>query len=1023
MIKLELIIGMFVCKSSGNNVQRMYVNGFFKTFICNQKGIQQMLNCAWDNGQPLAYRNWADDMTIINKHASVYIYSHDKVFYRMLKRSFAIHWIITRYDNDENFTFLEPHYDKNKQPDYGIPLPTVHNHSLLCGMISTRFLTFGKWLLVNCTEKIPHYAIVCEKRSQQEALEQKKLRRSTHECLHNEVYAKGFCFTLVRRKEWKQANISFNMLLFKRVETYLTKWSRGRTHIVGYSSYNTSHGLCFKKLCVNCKDHDNHDWHHQNLTCPMKTTEFWLHQSREVPVEAECATAVPQHQCGDGTCIMAQYKCDNIPDCPDRSDEVNCSSVCTANYNCSTYCPKGHCVCNSNYVQIFNKCTPLYIWYEQWTHSQYISMPSLVMAINTSPTCPDGWLKCNPKDSCQCYPNANICVFERTFYGDSKHCPNTNHLQNCDHHQCPSMFTCNDSYCIPFHMVCDGVADCPDGRDEEHYHCATLSCPGMLKCRHDGICIHPNYYCDGVVHCLMSQDDELFCKICPVDCQCLGHTMFCYKMQPPFPNRINTVVGLFIDTVYGIFHLNKYNMNLNILYISNVSMTSPGIHKTINIQTQLKSLTMINNNLKKLESFAFSNLCGLLYLVIQMNWIRQIDPHAFSGLHSINYLNLSNLHIHTLGRCAFCHMTTLIAIDISGNYITHITVEIVQFSHPIDSLDISNNHIKYLDTDALTNNVHSLITNQVVLCCYVREILPSCKLVDIQPPCNVILINDPTSYACALFVTFLLLINMYVVIYRMSSSVSHFTVIQHLSISYLCYVAYLMVLTCTHFWYESQFPIHQDIWLQSIPCNLATFVSVLFILQSKCSLLLVEVDYVLVTTYSLTKRPLGSKTITYLLSSMWAINIAIAAIFSRYTEATEIYCAPYSRNSKYKMVLHIIFTLVLTARGIFMVVCYTLITNTVYKSSHSIKQSNSHIKKLRFKLLMVKAIITFGVFVLSNCSLVVALFWSTLGRHQWLELIVLMICIPFDSIINPFQYTIIPRIRRSKNHQNKKNIN
>ena len=140
--------------------------------------------------------------------------------------------------------------------------------------------------------------------------------------------------------------------------------------------------------------------------------------------------------------------------------------------------------------------------------------------------------------------------------------------------------------------------------------------------------ISPDHYCDGVVQCLISQEDERYCETCPVDYQCLAHTMFCYKLQYPFPNRITTVVGLFIDTVYGTLDLKKYNMNLNILYISNVSITHPRIHETINFQTQLKLLTMINNNLKKLESFVFSNLCGLLYLVIQMNWIRHIDPHA-----------------------------------------------------------------------------------------------------------------------------------------------------------------------------------------------------------------------------------------------------------------------------------------------------------------------------------------------------------------------------------------------------------
>lgn len=31
-----------------------------------------------------------------------------------------------------------------------------------------------------------------------------------------------------------------------------------------------------------------------------------------------------EHRCGDGTCILMEYLCDNRPDCRDMSDEVNC---------------------------------------------------------------------------------------------------------------------------------------------------------------------------------------------------------------------------------------------------------------------------------------------------------------------------------------------------------------------------------------------------------------------------------------------------------------------------------------------------------------------------------------------------------------------------------------------------------------------------------------------------------------------------------------------------------------------------
>ena len=135
--------------------------------------------------------------------------------------------------------------------------------------------------------------------------------------------------------------------------------------------------------------------------------------------------------------------------------------------------------------------------------------------------------------------------------------------------------------------------------------------------------------------------------------------------------------------------------------------------------------------------------------------------------------------------------------------------------------------------------------------------------------------------------------------------------------------------------------MHKQRWLQNVACDLETFVFVLFLLQSKCCSMLLEVNYVLVTKYSMTKRPLSKKAITYLLSLMWSINVTLAAVFSKYTESSDIYCTPYSITSKYKNIIYIPFTVFLIACGIFMVVCYAMILVTVYRSAQRVKHSTS----------------------------------------------------------------------------------
>ena len=80
----------------------------------------------------------------------------------------------------------------------------------------------------------------------------------------------------------------------------------------------------------------------------------------------------------------------------------------------------------------------------------------------------------------ECFSPDRFCMFERNIYGDPVHCSDTEHLRFCMSHQCPDSYKCNNSYCIPIHMVCDLILDCPDGEDEERCDDLTVE-PGMFR--------------------------------------------------------------------------------------------------------------------------------------------------------------------------------------------------------------------------------------------------------------------------------------------------------------------------------------------------------------------------------------------------------------------------------------------------------------------------------------------------------------------------------------------------------------
>ena len=85
---------------------------------------------------------------------------------------------------------------------------------------------------------------------------------------------------------------------------------------------------------------------------------------------------------------------------------------------------------------------------------------------------------CDPDYNDYCYPSHRGCHYD-TYKGFTLYCKNFEHLYYCDDYECPHMYKCPMTYCIPLRLVCDSTSDCPDGDDETF--CTNLTCPGLLR--------------------------------------------------------------------------------------------------------------------------------------------------------------------------------------------------------------------------------------------------------------------------------------------------------------------------------------------------------------------------------------------------------------------------------------------------------------------------------------------------------------------------------------------------------------
>ncbi|CAL2030442.1 unnamed protein product [Caenorhabditis brenneri] len=182
-----------------------------------------------------------------------------------------------------------------------------------------------------------------------------------------------------------------------------------------------------------------------------------------------------EFDCGT-ECIPKPWKCDNIKDCQNGADEIDCEP---------NSCKEGEMLCNNG-------------------------------------VCVPGTVKCDGHKDCYDESDEKFCGHisyslkenYRFFYGDPNHykydggydvktqstSPNT----TCD---LSKEFDCGTE-CIPKPWKCDNIKDCQNGADE--IDCEPNSCKeGEMLCN-NGVCVPGTVKCDGHKDCY-DESDEKFC--------------------------------------------------------------------------------------------------------------------------------------------------------------------------------------------------------------------------------------------------------------------------------------------------------------------------------------------------------------------------------------------------------------------------------------------------------------------------------------------------------------------------------
>ena len=520
--------------------------------------------------------------------------------------------------------------------------------------------------------------------------------------------------------------------------------------------------------------------------------------------------------CISGGCILMAFICDGKMHCPDASDEIcevktkerkisnhEVAAMVGERYFCLGYhCSTGECI-HSKYVNnLLPDCAGASADEDLFLRLRYdgerfeCKEPTHFPCVGGLPVC---------------FPLNKFCLFEPDEDGYPMWCRDGSHLGECAEINCTNSYKCPDSYCIPFHHICDGYSNCIHGEDEER--CSEYVCKGLLRCSGSKVCVHPQQICDKIENC-PNGEDEILCdmKPCPDGCMCLSYSMTCYsKIINVFPEPPSEFMKhLSVIQSYLPFP-NFYNIcNQNDLVFFNLSGNQI-VHVCDSMKDHCKTFSQIyildlsHNHIKILKSYCLKYFLSLKVIFLAYNPLGILQRYAISHPF-LSYINIQSTQMRYLSGDSLAGLGKLYSLDITKTY------------------------LQYIDryAELLLSHVSEFRFDDPRLCCiFVDNKYCDYSLKTQQTTCFTLLPHWLTPYICVCFGVVLFVLNVSAFVgNQFSNAAGHFTTIVSLVIfSDAILSLYLPVMGATDLYYNSHFPLTAMQWQRGIFCLAVDMVS------------------------------------------------------------------------------------------------------------------------------------------------------------------------------------------------------
>ena len=570
-----------------------------------------------------------------------------------------------------------------------------------------------------------------------------------------------------------------------------------------------------------------------------------------------------------------------------------------------------------------------------------------------------------------CYPSNLRCIYD-VYKSHVIGCPGRDHLKACEHHQCPRMFKCLTTYCIPTYLMCDGVYHCPNGEDEQS--CERFTCAGLLRCRYDNVCVHPSDICDGHRHCLMSGDDERFCNItmCPTMCTCHGSAIRCQNVLPARETLSHYFRYIMLRGVriHSTYQLQSFNTLVQ-LHILSSTFHKEGLNKGLFLHlVVLQILVLCRNGIQVIQPFTFKGLIRLQHLDLTDNCIKELKSSNFLGMQLINDLDLSSQLIRQLEDFSFIGLNNLRLLNLSSNRIETLANRCFWDLANVELIDLTNNSFIHMSKSSFLGIQYhaTVLFSNTIYCCYLnKNILCSVNTTLNQHPTNCQIVTESSATHITILVAAALtfIINLVLGFTQYSKGKSgHNMLSNYLSILNSFSSLYNLILSTIYIYHNGDYIYFGITFPFSSACLSLQILALFVVLLSPYTRLLLAWNRLLVTRYVFRKSPLSRRQVVICSIFGWCMSIAIILWGSIKYSERHFSCFPMLYEKSEPLIRRVDIWIYGTLSTVILIAVFTIYISILLYVKHQDKQFGRKGGKSLLTKTMITVMIEYQMYVI-----------------------------------------------------------